>query len=424
MDKTAQELAEELKAKRQQLFDIFKEAGQELDLSKVTVITGTNEEKAAEITRRTDELSDLQEQYEKRLALEQSRDDNQKALDDLNAPVNRPRQPGGKGRDDDPRQPVKSLGQFVTESKVFEGFIEAHQKGDKRTFSVEYGDPDDPVRHMKTLFQTSDGFAPESLRTGRIVEEALRPIQVLDIIPSTPTQYASVVYMEETVTTAAAAERSEGGAYAEADISYAEQSSTVRSIGVSLPITDEQLEDVPGVRGLLDGRLTFLLRQRLDQQVLTGDGSAPNLTGILNVSGIQTQAKSTDPVFDAVHKAITKVEHTGHAMASGIVMHPNDWQGVRLTRTSDGIYILGNPSEPGPMRLWGLPVAISGAETENTALVGDFRNYCELRPRRGIQVEVGYVDDDFLKGKQTIRAGLRTAFVTYRPAAFCTVTGI
>ena len=230
--------------------------------------------------------------------------------------------------------------------------------------------------------------------------------------------------MRETVTTEAAAERAEGAAYAEADISYAEDSSTVRSIGVNLPITDEQLEDVDGIRGLIDGRLMLFLRRRLDLQVLVGNGTAPNLSGILDAVGIQTQAKGADPVFDAIHKAITLVQITGAAIPSGIVLHPNDWQDIRLTRTADGIYILGNPADPSMMRLWGLPVTISDRLTENTGLVGDFATHCELRPRRGIEVQVGFVNTQFTEGEQTIRAGLRTAFVVYRAAAFCTITGI
>jgi HK97 family phage major capsid protein len=230
--------------------------------------------------------------------------------------------------------------------------------------------------------------------------------------------------MRETITTVAAAERAEAGLYAEADISYAEDSSTVRSIGVSLPVSDEQLEDVPGVQGMIDGRLLFFLRQRLDGQVLTGTGAAPLLRGILNVVGVQTQAKGADPTFDAIHKAITLVQVTGRSVPSAIILHPNDWQDIRLTRTADGIYILGNPADVGAQRLWGLPAVVTDAETEGTGLVGDFVNHCELRPRSGAQVQVGLDADDFTHGLQTIRAGLRTAFVVYRPTAFCMITGV
>ena len=44
--------------------------------------------------------------------------------------------------------------------------------------------------------------------------------------------------------------------------------------------------------------------------------------------------------------------------------------------------------------------------------------------RSGLEVQVGFVNDDFSKGKQTVRAGVRVANVIYRGAAYCTVTSL
>ena len=70
------------------------------------------------------------------------------------------------------------------------------------------------------------------------------------------------------------------------------------------------------------------------------------------------------------------------------------------------------------------PVVQSDVLTENTGIVGGFADWCQLLERRGILVEVGFTDTQFVEGKQTIRASLRTVFAIYRAAAFCTVTGI
>ena len=140
---------------------------------------------------------------------------------------------------------------------------------------------------------------------------------------------------------------------------------------------------------------------------------------------MQTQAKGSDPVPDAIHKGITKVKVTGRAMPNAVIMHPNDWQDVRLLRTTDGIYIWGSPSETGEPRIWGLRVVESDAQTENTAVVGDFANYSLFVVRRGIEVKVSDSHSDyFVKGKQAVRAGMRAATVWLRPEAFCKITGI
>ena len=315
-----------------------------------------------------------------------------------------------------PREPVaaKSLGQLFIESDAYKAYKEDRRKGVPATFAVD----------LKTLFQTSAGWAPESTRIDRVIDAVTRPIQLLDLIPVSPTDQASIVYMEETTRTHASAETAEGVVYPEDTFALTERTSTVRKIASNIPVTDEQLDDENQVRSYLDARLRFGLRQRLDLQVINGDGVAPNLEGILNVTGIQTQAKGTDPTFDAVHKALTLIRVTGRANPNAVVLHPNDWEQIRLTRTADGIYILGNPATAGPMTLFGLPVTLQDAVTAGPGLVGDFANFSHIYDRRGVEVQVGFVADQFKEGEATLRADMRVAFVVFRPAAFATITGI
>ncbi|WP_062207969.1 phage major capsid protein [Streptomyces sp. NBRC 109706] len=398
--------------RRKKLKAIFDEAGPEMDMAKVKSVDGDTAAKVGAIRTLNEEIDAIAievEGYEgvlKAARAAQSTDD-----------------PEGKGRETgDGARPAASgrkearrgLGELFTDSVAYKG----------RT-----GSGNGPVAHLdielKELFETGAGWAPETTRTGRVVEYATRPIQVIDLIPSGATGQSAVVYMEETTYDNAAAETAEGGTYPEAELALSERSSPVRKIAVWLPVTDEQLEDEPQARGYVERRLPFMVRQRLDSQILVGNGTAPNLRGFLNIVGIQTQAKATDPIPDAVYKAMTKVRVTGRATPGAVVMHPNNWQSVRLLRTSDGVYIWGSPSEPGPERIWGLPVAQADGITENTALVGDFAGYSELTTRRGIDVQVSNSHGTFfVEGKQAVRADMRAALVVYRPTAFCTVTGL
>ena len=309
---------------------------------------------------------------------------------------------------------AKSLGQMFVESDVYKQYKIDKRKGVPAVFKVD----------LKTLFLTTAGWAPESTRIDRVIDAVTRPIQLLDLIPVSPTEQASIVYMEETTRTHASAEVAEGAAYAEDTFALTERTNTVRKIASNIPVTDEQLDDESQVRSYLDARLRFGLRQRLDLQVINGNGTPPNLEGILNVTGIQTQAKGTDPTFDAIHKALTLVRVTGRSNPNAVVIHPTDWEQIRLTRTADGIYIMGNPALAGPMTLFGLPVTLQDAVTAGTGLVGDFANFSHIYDRRGVEVTVGFVADQFKEGEATLRADMRVAFVVFRPAAFCTVTGI
>ena len=397
-------------AKSKELHDIFDEAGPDLDMSKVKSVAGGKDGAVAQIRELNKELEDLGTERDglieiaKGVKFSRARD-----ADDADG-----HETGGETS---ARSGAKSLGDLFVESKAYTGRVPG---GNGAVDTLDLGAPE-----LKTLMETSAGWAPESVRTGRLVEFATRPIQVIDIIPMGATGQAAVVYMEETTFTNNAAETAEGGAYGEAAFALTEQTSAVRKIAVWLPITDEQLEDEPQVRGYVNNRLPFMLRQRLDLQLLVGDGTPPNLSGIHDRVGIQTQAKGADPTPDAVYKAMTKVRVTGQAMPNAYITHPNDWQDIRLLRTSDGIYIWGSPSEAGPERIWGLQVVQAQAETENTGLVGDFANHCEFAMRRGVEIQVSNSHSDyFVKGKQAVRADLRGAFQVFRPSAFATVTGI
>ncbi|WP_189114704.1 phage major capsid protein [Pilimelia terevasa] len=400
-----------LAAKQKELHGIFAEAGPDMDMGKVKSLPGDSAAKVAEIRSRNEELDDLGKQVEELKSLYDiaGRVQSQRREDAGHGEAGAEQGDTGSGR-----KAFKSFGDSFVESKAYKGRAPG-SVGEVATIEVE----------LKTLMETGAGWAPETTRTGKVVEYATRPIQVTDIIPHTTTSQAAVVYMEETTFTNAAAETAEAGTYPESALALTERSVTVRKIATWLPVTDEQLEDEPQARGYINNRLPFMLRQRLDGQILTGDGSAPNLRGLLNVSGIQTQAKGADPIPDAVYKAMTKIRVTGRATPTAAVFHPNDWQEVRLLRTTDGIYIWGSPTETGPERIWGLRVVQADGITENTGAVGDFANFSELAVRRGVDVQVTNAHSDFfIKGKQAIRADLRAALVFYRPAAFCTVTGL
>lgn len=401
------ELEGKIKNRRDELGKIFAEAGPEMDLTKVTTVKGDTFDIAAHVRKVNDELTDYGQKRDNMLAVQKAAE-RARTSDDAGDGES-----GDGSKASSAPRPRKTLGEMFVGSKAYKG--RTGPVGPEATIDIE----------LKTLLTTTAGWDPEETRTGRLVEFATRPIQVADLIPQTTTSQSAVQYMEETTFTNAAAEVAEGGTYPEAALALTEQTSIVRKIAVFLPVTDEQLEDEPRVRGYIDNRLPFMIRQRLDLQILTGNGTAPNLRGVLNVVGIQTQAKGADPTPDAIYKAIVKVEVTGQAIANAVVMNPTNWQDVRLLRTADGIYIWGNPSDAGPERIWGLRVVRAQAETAGTALVGDFANFIELAVRRGIDVQVSNSHSTyFVEGKQALRADIRAALVVYRPTAFCTVTGL
>lgn len=424
----------ELQKKRDKLKEVnglvgkaFKQAGTEKDMSKVDCLGNelkTTVEKVERINRLNDESKELLEEIKPLLANESAEQD-QKAMEEyLKTPARVIIHPQGTamraGTDGIMAPhgvPFKALSQEFIESKAYTDRAQ-HVSSEFRV---------DQEMNLKTLFETTSGFAPESVRTGLVVPIATTPIDILDIINTRPINSAQEVYMEQTTRTNTAAETAENAAYKQATIVYTERTETIRKVTISLPVTDEQLADETRVSSLINDDLRLMLNQRLNTQMLTGDGVTPNMTGYNNKSGILSQAKGTDNVINAVYKGADKVRITGQAVPTHYVTHPTDFQDIRLETTSDGIYIWGHPSQTGPMTIFGMLVVLSQAQTLGTGLVGDFANptYSQLLMRQGIVLKTtDSHNDDFTDGRIMIRAELRAALVIRRAAAFCEITNI
>lgn len=360
------------------------------------------------------ELVDLHRQYEAK-AFEIA---NSGALEDLNR-VDNDLPLGNKSFG----TLAKSVGETVTSDERFKNFNPRASSGN---VSIEV----DGVG-MKTLMTESAGFAPPNFRTNIVVMSAQRKLTVLNLLPINETGLTTIKYMVETTATNGAATRAEGAAAAASTLAYTETSVNVVNIAHILPVSEEQLEDVPMVQGLVNDRIGLFLQQKLESKIISGGGGS-DMTGILNTSGIQTQAKGTDPAPDAFLKAITNVRISGgsgtdtygSAEPSAIIIHPTDYQSLALLTDTLGRYIFGDPSKPDDFTIWGIKPTITSAISQGTSLVGDFLMYSGVWLRKGVTIDMGWNNDDFGKFIRSIRGQLRAGLTVYRPGAFCQVTGL
>lgn len=415
------ELQQEIDAKNQKLASLFEAGGKDLNL---------NDDQVIEIRQLNAELTDLGKQRDTAAELEdiEARTKQHRAHGPTEQEKARDAQPHREQREQDeqPRE-VKAIGE-----RVYAYAKELQAKGlGTRRFALDLDDYDltSHFRGQKATMTTAAGFAAANPRTSTVVMSAQRRPVVADLIPQDTTDLSVINYMEETTATNGATAVAEGGTKPESALAFTARSENVRKIATLLPVTDEQLDDAPSIRALIDNRLTLFLQLEEERELLSGTGVAPEMQGFLTKTGVQTQAKGTDPTPDAVYKAMVKISigsgGTGSdASASGVIFNPLDWQEVRLLRTADGQYIWGAPTEIGPERIWGLPVVITTAMTEGTALVGDFALFSHISRKMGIRIDVGWINAQFAQNIQTIRAEERLSLEIYRAAAFCTVTGI
>jgi HK97 family phage major capsid protein len=242
------------------------------------------------------------------------------------------------------------------------------------------------------------------------------------VLPGT-TDSNVISYYEETTFTNAAATVAEGAAKPESALDFTERTDTVRKIATWIPATSEFLEDNAGMRSYLEGRLRFMVEREEEDQLLNGDGTAPNISGILD-RAIQTVTSTND--IDAIYRAITEVRVDGLAEPTALVIHPLSWANIRLAKDGNDRYYGDGPF--GPLqgdRLWGLPVRVTPLIAEGTALVGAFRPFAQVFRKGGIRVVASTEHSTyFTENKVAILAEERLALAVYRPSAFCSVTGL
>jgi HK97 family phage major capsid protein len=255
-----------------------------------------------------------------------------------------------------------------------------------------------------------------------ILPQLRRRIRVLDLLPTGTMTGNTLPYTQESGSFTTAAETAEGDVKPEAALTLTDAEAVAATIAHWLKIRKQALSDWPALRSIVDSRLRYGLLRRLEAQVIAGDGVGVNMLGILNTSGIGTITYTGNPpVVEQVLRAITNI-FLADAEATGIVLHPTDWQRALLHKASgSGEYIGGGPYETTPLSMWGLPCIPTAAVPQGTALVGDFEIGAMLLIREGVNVLLSDSDqDDFLRNRITLLAEMRAALPVFRPAAFCT----
>ena len=206
----------------------------------------------------------------------------------------------------------------------------------------------------------------------------------------------------------------------EASIGFEQVTEAVKTMAVWIPATKRALSDASQIRGIIDQELRDDLREELEDQLLNGDGTGENFTGILETSGILTQSWDTD-MLTTIRKARTALAVTGLSYPTALVIHPNDAETLDLTQDDQGRYYYGGPAEGGVQRAWRVPVVESQSITEGTGLMGDFRKAVMWdREQASIMVSDSH-EDFFIRNMVAILAEMRAAFGVIRPSAFIEV---
>ncbi|MFZ9723923.1 MAG: phage major capsid protein [Burkholderiaceae bacterium] len=263
------------------------------------------------------------------------------------------------------------------------------------------------------------------MRVPGIVTNPNRVLTIRDLMPVGRTASNLVQFTKENVyTNNAAAQYSspnrENVTKPESGITFTLANAAVVTLAHFIPVSRQVLDDAPQLESYVNGRLLYGLKLEEEDQLLNGAGTSGSLSGLL-ASGNNTaynRSATGDTRIDTLRKAITQAALSEY-MADAIVINPEDWEAIELTKATDGQYIMANPMALAGPQIWGKRVVATNSIAEGTFLVGAFTMGAQVWDRMDAAVQISYEDgDNFKKNMATLLAEERLALTVYRPAAF------
>lgn len=249
-----------------------------------------------------------------------------------------------------------------------------------------------------------------------------REIMVIDLLNVGTTDSDQVEYTEETSRTPAAGGAAFGTAFNEFNVTWAVRTVNVRRRGAMHTATRGNLADQGQLRTILDTLLDEDVRLEAEDQVVGGDGTGENFTGIYNTAGIGSVTRQTGEAYtDALHRGITVIRLARRRDPSALLIHPNNHEEVVLDKDANGAYRLGSAGETDRRTIWGLGAVPSEAATEDLPLWGRFAD-ASLWLREGLTVSAFNQHEDYAaRGLVLLVAEHRAAFRVLRAPGFATV---
>ncbi|MCD1620747.1 phage major capsid protein [Salipiger manganoxidans] len=386
--KTAEQLAAEIKAAHEKsMNDVKGIADEALGKAKAgEALTAALKEKADEALLKMNELTGQMADLEQKMARGGGQDDNQR----------------------------KSLGQRFVEDENVKAWLES---------SPSSGKADLRVKANLTMLTTDadgsvgDGAAPT--RLPGVQELPQRRMTVRDLLSSGRMEGTSIEYVQETGFNNNAAPVAEGAVKPSSDIKLDLKSSSAKVIAHWMKVSRQALDDVSFLRSMIDQRLIYGLAFAEENQLLNGDGTGQNLSGLITNATAYSAAfaPASATAIDTMRLAMLQAALAEYP-ATGHVMNPIDWARIELTKDADGRYIIGNPQGGISPTLWNLPVVPTQAMGVDKFLTGAFRLGAQIFDRWDARVEAGYVNDDFTRNLVTLLGEERLALAVYRPEAF------
>jgi HK97 family phage major capsid protein len=226
----------------------------------------------------------------------------------------------------------------------------------------------------------------------------------------------------------------ECGLIPESEINWQEYSCKIEKIADSIPVCEEALEDYDFIESEVRNFLLENVLLKLDQQILFGSGTTPQLKGIDTtaqtwVAGAFALAVPTPTTFDVIKIGKTQISNSGENnayMADTVLMNETDLTAMQLEKDADGQYLLPNYMSMDGLMIDGMRVITSPLVVAGSLYIMDSSKGTVYSHRDLALSLANQHSDDFLHDRLRLKATLRKSFVirNVNGNAFLKVTDI
>lgn len=332
----------------------------------------------------------------------------------------------------------KSWGQEFAESQERKSVLEANPMNQKPEIRVEFERKDlyEGTNPNAVAVSTSQGgvlINPD--RDDQIRLQPQRPLTILDVVLTIPTGSNAVEYLVEGDFTNNAAGVAEKALKPESDASFKQEVARIKTIAHWIRVTRQMLEDAPRIRAYIDNRLTVKLKQKLEDQVVDGDGAGENLLGLLRTVGLLSRVHGVasngiggagDNKLDTIRHGITDLQ-SRFFTPDVIIFNEFTSDDLETLKDDQGRYL--ERYDPVTQRLWRLRTVVSPAMKSSVpadgkiSMVMDTRMSVELYDRRVYAIYTGQPNDFMLRNQFAILAEGRWGMGAPYPLGMQKITG-
>lgn len=310
---------------------------------------------------------------------------------------------------------AKSVGDSFVADKAYTDFVSGAATSARAVITLDKGSNSTPTT-VGTSGPAATSLAP-SFYAG-VFGTPNVPQKIEPLIPHIAVTTDSVDYVT-VADTIGAAGVAEAGAIPESKFTPTLAKANVVNVAHYTKITKQLADDAPALAAYINTKMLYGLQNKVENQIVNGDGTAPQLKGLLatgSFTDASAQLTGAKNLFDLL-LLLQGVAETAAYEPEALVLNPMTWAQLAMEKDSQGRYLLGGPGLAANKSVWGIPVVTSSAVPAGKFIFGNFTQTVTIYDRQQVAVEMtGTNEDDFTHYLYTIRASRRLALAVEVPA--------